>query len=139
MESPNPERLPGCLLENPRSFARRSPQREHLGVIHYSSSPRPPYLKDGVPTLSMHMTHSNKDEFVEVWTAGRPCRSGEHDGLVYAHDGEYLLCAGHVPATEDYREGTRSAYLKAFDLIEDMRYRHVFRNVEHGVRDQRAQ
>jgi chorismatase len=103
------------------------PPEGALGVVRYAASSAPPMLEGGVPVVTLHMAESTDEQFREVWQSGRPARSGVHRGLVFAHDGEYLLCAGNIPLSDSCREATRGAYDAAFELIRDLGYPNVFR------------
>jgi chorismate lyase / 3-hydroxybenzoate synthase len=101
--------------------------RNALGVVNYGARCLDPAIRAGVPVLDLRMVRTPGDGFAEVWTTGRPTKSGEHRGIVYAHDSEYMFCAGRIAPAATYAEPTRNAYLTAFELLASSGYRGVFR------------
>ncbi|MFF1508317.1 FkbO/Hyg5 family chorismatase [Streptomyces sp. NPDC058326] len=101
--------------------------RHVLGRVVFGEATAAPTVRDGVPEIGLHMASPGFDSFTEVWSTDAPAETGEHRGLVYAHDGEYLFCAGVIPEGATYREPTREAYEAAFEVMDRLDYRHVFR------------
>ncbi|GAB2961976.1 FkbO/Hyg5 family chorismatase [Saccharothrix stipae] len=109
-----------------------------LGAVRYANRAGPPRWEHGRPVLQLHMTRPDEPELVEVWsTEGRQVRAGEHKGLLYAHDDEVLFCAGWIGPSENCGEAAHAAYRAAFELVERLGYRNVFRmwNVLEGITD----
>jgi chorismate lyase/3-hydroxybenzoate synthase len=98
-----------------------------LGMVNYSTACHDPVLRNGHPELSLHLTKSVADGFAEVWTTPGTVVAGERDGIVYAHDGDNLFCAGRVGPSERYAARTKSIYTAIFDLIGSLGYRSIFR------------
>lgn len=98
-----------------------------LGVINYTTECTGPRVENGLLTLDLHMASDPGEAFAEVWTTGRQAETGEHHGIVYAHDGEYLLVAGLIAPTGRYTEDTRVAYVAALDLMDTLGYKNCFR------------
>src|SRR5436190_488378 len=78
--------------------------RHVLGRVVFAEDATAPAICGGVPEIGLHMASPGFDAFTEVWTTDAPPEAGEYQGLVYAHDGEYLFCAGSIPADGTYRE-----------------------------------
>ncbi|BFU44961.1 FkbO/Hyg5 family chorismatase [Krasilnikovia sp. MM14-A1004] len=99
-----------------------------LGRINYTTAASDPTVSGtGHPVLDLHMTAGPGGAFSEVWITRGPVSSGEHDGVVFAHDGEFLLCAGRVPQAATYAAATERAYLAALTLMRELDYRHCYR------------
>ncbi|MCP2198285.1 FkbO/Hyg5 family chorismatase [Lentzea flava] len=98
-----------------------------LGVINYTTECTGPRVENGRLTLDLHMAADAGEAFAEVWTTGREVVTGEHHGVVYAHDGEYLLVAGRIAPAGRYTEDTRAAYVAALDLMDTLGYKNCFR------------
>ncbi|MFI6099467.1 FkbO/Hyg5 family chorismatase [Lentzea sp. NPDC051213] len=98
-----------------------------LGVINYTTECRDPRVENGLLTLDLHMAVDLGEAFAEVWSTSRPVETGEHHGIVYAHDGEYLLVTGRIAPTGRYTEETRAAYVAALDLMDTLGYKNCFR------------
>ncbi|MFI9007782.1 FkbO/Hyg5 family chorismatase [Actinosynnema sp. NPDC053489] len=131
---------PPCALRTAGEFAERAGTGV-LGAVRYSTAGGPPRWEHGLPVLPLHMARPGEPEVVEVWHAGGDVvRTGEHEGLRYAHDGETLFCAGWIGPSADCGEATRRAYLAAFDLVERLGYPTVFRmwNTLEGITDRTA-
>lgn len=128
---------PPCAFRTAEDFAGLAGDTV-LGAVHYSTEAGPPRWEHGRPVLRLHMVRPGEPEVVEVWhTEGRPVRVGEHQGLLYAHDDEVLFCAGWIGPSVDCGEATRRAYLAAFELVERLGFRNVFRmwNMLDGITD----
>jgi chorismate lyase / 3-hydroxybenzoate synthase len=102
-------------------------ERNVLARIVFGDTSGPPCIDDGVPTLRLRMADDARDGFAEIWRSAGPVRSGGVDGLVYAHDDEFLFCAGFIPSSGRYTEATRKAYGDAFALVRDLRFPKIFR------------
>ncbi len=102
-------------------------QRHVLGRVVLGGRTLPPALHDGVPVVQVHMASPGFDSATEVWTTDRPALGGEHQGLTYAHDGEYFFCAGTIAPSGTYRDQARAIYDAAFRLTDELGYRHIFR------------
>lgn len=112
-----------------------------LGAVRHSTGAGPPRWEHGLPVLPLHMRRPGEPEVVEVWhTDGPVVRTGEHEGLLYAHDGEVLFCAGWIGPSADCGEAAHRAYLAAFELVERLGYPNVFRmwNTLEGITDRSA-
>ncbi|MGW3183778.1 FkbO/Hyg5 family chorismatase [Kitasatospora sp. NPDC001119] len=104
------------------------PEDRHvLGRVIFGEVSTRPALHDGAPEIGVHMASPGFDSFTEIWRTDTVADSGEYQGLAYAHDGEYLFCAGSIPASGTYREQTRKSYEAAFELMDELDYRRVFR------------
>ncbi|WP_327344777.1 chorismate transformation enzyme, FkbO/Hyg5 family [Caballeronia glebae] len=68
-----------------------------------------------------------RDGFAEIWTCAGPIRSGRFNDLVFAHDDEFLFCAGFIPSSGQYTEATRKAYGDAFALVGELNFPKIFR------------
>lgn len=119
--------LPSSRLVGLDDLNAGTPADRPLAVIRYTTESAGPALVDGTVELSLHMADSADSAFAEVWTVGRPVESGERDGIVYSHDGEYLVCAGRIPPQDRYSEATRAAYVTALDLMDTLGFKNSFR------------
>ncbi|WP_158845828.1 FkbO/Hyg5 family chorismatase [Saccharothrix deserti] len=131
---------PPCSFRTAEDFAELTGHTV-LGAVRYTTRAGPPRWEHGRPVLPLHMVRPGEPEMVEVWsTEDRPVETGEYRGLHYAHDGEVLFCAGHISPSADCGDATREAYLAAFDLVERLGYRNVFRmwNMIDGITDRSA-
>jgi chorismate lyase / 3-hydroxybenzoate synthase len=111
----------------PSSFAGSPPNTTVLGAVAYAVQPRDPHFDNGFPTLTVHMVDDTADAFTEVWYTDRQVEHGTLDGVVHAHDGEYLFCAVGVSETNNCTDAVRSAYLRAISLTQKLGYRQIFR------------
>jgi chorismate lyase / 3-hydroxybenzoate synthase len=126
---------PPCTFRSAEDFAGLAGDTV-LGAVRFSTEGGPPRWEHGLPVLPLHMVRPGELEVVEVWhTEGGLVRTGEHKGLLYAHDGELLFCAGWIGPSADCGEPARRAYLAAFELVEELGYRNVFRmwNMLDGI------
>jgi chorismatase len=98
-----------------------------LGVVNYTTECTAPRVENGLLTLDLHMASDLGEAFAEVWTTTGTVETGEHHGVVYAHDGEYLLVAGRIAPAGRYTEDTRAAYVAALDLMDGLGYKNCFR------------
>lgn len=126
-DSKSPECLPSSKFVSLKEIDAEPPLGAALGVVRYTSECSGPRVADGTAELSLHMTGPRESGFAEVWTAGRPVESGRREGIVYAHDGEYLFCAGHIPQGARYAEETKAAYVEALDLMDTLGFKNCFR------------
>jgi chorismate lyase / 3-hydroxybenzoate synthase len=99
-----------------------------LGRIAYGAQSGPPRIDDGVPTLPLDMGDT---PFTEVWRAFGDVHSGTFNELVYAHDDEYLFCAGFIPCADRYAEAAHRIYADAFALVGELRFPKIFRMWNH--------
>lgn len=109
-----------------------------LGRVSYFQENVEPGLWQGSPHVAAHMVESAEQSFTEVWmTSAGSIISGERDGLVYAHDGSSLFCCFHIPEGPTYRDRVRTAYISAFELLEELGYPHMFRvwNMISGINE----
>jgi chorismate lyase / 3-hydroxybenzoate synthase len=95
-----------------------------LGRIIFGAQSGHPSVDDGVPTLRLRMSG---DSFIEQWTGAGKREHGSFNGLVYAHDDDYLFCAGFIPASGHYTQATQRTYADAFALIERLGFQKLFR------------
>jgi chorismate lyase/3-hydroxybenzoate synthase len=102
------------------------PARSRLGVVRFAGTSFNPVVKAGHPELTVHLADDGLG-FAEVWTSSHSVESGEHKAIAYAHDGEYLFCAGRIPPCDEHTYAARLAFLAALELAEKLGYRHVFR------------
>jgi chorismatase len=80
-----------CSFRTTREFADLAGGTV-LGAVRHSTAAGPPRWEHGLPVLPLHMARPGEPEVVEVWhTDGQMVRTGEHKGLLYAHDGEVLF------------------------------------------------
>ncbi|WP_367128585.1 hypothetical protein [Saccharothrix sp. HUAS TT1] len=131
---------PPCAFQSADDFAELASDSV-LGAVRYSTTPGPPRWEGGRPVLPLHVVRPGGREVVEVWsTEGRPVRAGQHEGLLYAHDGELLFGAGWIGPSVHCGEAARRAYAAAFELVERLGYRTVFRvwNAVDGIAEVHA-
>jgi chorismate lyase/3-hydroxybenzoate synthase len=116
---------------------RTVPGENLLGIVNYATASRGSELCDGHPVLTMHMVDSPAEGATEVWTTSRPTESGSYNGISYAHDGEYIFAAGHIPPTSIYTEVTREAYADALYVIRSLGYPKIARmwNYIHRINE----
>ncbi|MGW6931427.1 chorismate transformation enzyme, FkbO/Hyg5 family [Lentzea sp. NPDC054927] len=111
----------------PLSVVPEGPARGRLGVVRFAGTSFNPVLRDGHPELTVHMAEDAGRGFAEVWTSSRRVESGEHKAITYAHDGEYLFCAGRIPPCDEHTYAGRLAFRAALELAGKLGYHHVFR------------
>jgi chorismate lyase/3-hydroxybenzoate synthase len=102
------------------------PARARLGVVRFAGTSFNPVVKAGYPELTVHLADEGRG-FAEVWTSPHGVESGEHKAIVYAHDGEYLFCAGRIPPCDEHTYAGRLAFRAALELAGKLGYHHVFR------------
>jgi chorismate lyase/3-hydroxybenzoate synthase len=102
------------------------PARSRLGVVRFAGTSFNPVLKAGCPELTVFLAEPDHG-FAEVWTSSRSVESGEHKAIAYAHDGEYLFCAGRIPPCDEHTYAGRLAYRAALEIAGKLGYHHVFR------------
>ena len=83
-----------------------------------------------MPTLRLGMCDDARDSFAEIWTSAGPIRSGSFNDLVFAHDDDFLFCAGFIPASDRYTEATRQGLRHAFALVRRTEVPQDFPHVE---------
>ncbi len=120
-------KLPSSMFTGLTEVSHVAATGNVLGVINYTTECADPRVENGLLTLDLHMASDLGEAFAEVWTTGRQVETGEHHGVVYAHDGEYLLVAGRIAPTGRYTEDTRVAYVAALDLMDTLGYKNCFR------------
>jgi chorismatase len=98
-----------------------------LGVINYLTGSAEPHIDRGYPEIDLWMSHTPQEGFTERWTTDAPVEHGLDDGIVYAHDGETLFCAGRIAPSASYTRATRKAYLSALGLASFLGYSQLFR------------
>ncbi|BAO89763.1 FkbO/Hyg5 family chorismatase [Caballeronia cordobensis] len=98
-----------------------------LARIVFGDTAGPPAIDGGVPTLRLAMYDNARDGFAEIWQGAAPVRSGTFNDLVFAHNDEFLFCAGFIPSSDRYTDATRKAYGDAFALVRDLRFPKIFR------------
>jgi chorismate lyase / 3-hydroxybenzoate synthase len=98
-----------------------------LGRIAFGVKSGRPFIEDGVPVLPLHMPNDAGASFAEAWTSNAPVRAGTFNELVYAHNDEFLFCAGFIPDTGHYAEAARFMYADAFALVGKLAYPTIFR------------
>lgn len=103
------------------------PARSQLGVVRFAGTSVSPVLRAGHPESTVFLTDDDQDGFAEVWTTSRAVESGEHKAITYAHDGEYLFCAGRIPPCDEHTYAGRLAFRAALELAGKLGYHHVFR------------
>ncbi|MGI5506159.1 hypothetical protein [Lentzea sp. CA-135723] len=101
-------------------------QRHRLGVVRFAGTSFNPVVKNGCPELTVHLA-DDRGGFAEVWTSAHGVESGEHKAIAYAHDGEYLFCAGRIPPCDEHTYAGRLAFRAALELAGKLGYHHVFR------------
>jgi chorismate lyase / 3-hydroxybenzoate synthase len=94
-----------------------------LGRIVFGTTSGRPTIEGGVPTLRMRMS----GDFVECWETSGLVHTGRFHDLVYAHNDEFLFCAGYIPASGHYTDATREAYSHAFALLRELEFPKLFR------------
>ncbi|MDX8033214.1 hypothetical protein SK803_23605 [Lentzea sp. BCCO 10_0856] len=102
------------------------PARSRLGVVRFAGTSFNPVLEAGHPELTVHLAEPGLG-FAEVWTSAHSVESGEHKAITYAHDGEYLFCAGRIPPCDEHTYAGRLAFRAALELAGKLGYHHVFR------------
>lgn len=102
------------------------PARSRLGVVRFTGTSFNPVLTAGHPELTVFLAEEGHG-FAEVWTSSRSVESGEHKAIAYAHDGEYLFCAGRIPPCDEHTYAGRLAYRAALEIAGKLGYHHVFR------------
>jgi len=103
------------------------PGADTLAVIAFGDDVGALSLVDGVPFVSIPTFGPGSDRFYESWATGQRRGSGTHDGLVFAHDDDYLFCAGNIPESGNYTERTHRAYRAAFELADELGFPDLFR------------
>ena len=103
------------------------PGRHILGVVSHDTSAGDPTLRGGHPCLRVHTARAEEMAFEEVWSSERPIGCGDRAGLCWGYDGDFLFVAGRITPGARYADATRTAYLAAFDLADDLNYRHLVR------------
>ena len=112
-------------LSEADAFAARN---NVLGRINYTTGATDAQISTaGHAELDIHMAQETEGGFAEFWTTEGPVEAGEHNGIVYAHDGEYFLCAGHIARAHEYAEATERAYINALDLMHLLDYTQCYR------------
>jgi chorismate lyase / 3-hydroxybenzoate synthase len=94
-----------------------------LGRIIFGTTSGRPSIENGVPTLRMQMS----ERFIECWETSGLIHTGSFHDLVYAHNDEFLFCAGFIPASDHYTDATRTAYSHAFALLRELNFPKLFR------------
>jgi chorismate lyase / 3-hydroxybenzoate synthase len=103
-------------------------QHNVLGRVNYATGSGGPRVSStGHAELDIHMARESAGGFAEFWTTDGRVESGEHNGIVYAHDGEYFLCAGHIERAHEYADATEQAYITALDLTHMLDYSKCYR------------
>ncbi|MFD4671235.1 hypothetical protein ACFWNN_15980 [Lentzea sp. NPDC058450] len=100
--------------------------RHRLGVVRFAGTSFNPVVRNGYPELTVHLADEHRG-FAEVWTSAHGVESGEHKAIAYAHDGEYLFCAGRIPPCDEHTYAGRLAFRAALELAGKLGYHHVFR------------
>ncbi|SAL69615.1 endoribonuclease L-PSP [Caballeronia arvi] len=98
-----------------------------LARIVFGDTSGRPSIENGVPTLHLDMYDDARNGFAEIWPAAAPIRSGTFNDLVFAHDDEFLFCAGFIPSSDRYTDATRQAYGDAFALVRELGFPKIFR------------
>lgn len=98
-----------------------------LARIVYGATSGAPRIENGVPILRLAMCDDARDAFDEIWTSAGPIHSGSFNDLVFAHNDEFLFCAGFIPSSDRYTEATRKAYGDAFALVRELDFPTIFR------------
>ncbi|MEO3809474.1 FkbO/Hyg5 family chorismatase [Sphaerisporangium sp. B11E5] len=108
-----------------------------LGAVEYCDRVGGPIVRDGRPFMAMPMGDEDMTRFTEVWRAGTSVVTGQHRGLAYACDGEYLFLCGRTGEDADLATATEEAYLAAFEVVRLLGYPHLARmwNMVHGIND----
>ncbi|WP_439660302.1 hypothetical protein ACSHWB_01615 [Lentzea sp. HUAS TT2] len=110
----------------PLTAVADDPGRSRLGVVRFAGTSFNPVVDSGHPELTVHLAQEGSG-FAEVWTTTRGVESGEHKAIAYAHDGEYLFCAGRIPPCDEHTYAGRLAFRAALELAGRLGYPHVFR------------
>ncbi|MBU2663849.1 FkbO/Hyg5 family chorismatase [Actinoplanes bogorensis] len=112
-----------------------------LGRVDYTTAAADPILSARSPRLALHMAHGKADSFSELWTTPHDVTAGMHDGVAYAHDGEFLFVAGRIAESGHYATATEKAYLTALGLIRDLGYPNCYRmwNVVGAINEDNAE
>jgi FkbO/Hyg5 family chorismatase len=100
---------------------------EVLARIVFGEASGRPCIENGVPTLRLAMCDDARDGFAEIWTSAGPIRSGCINDLVFAHNDEFLFCAGFLPVSDRYTDATRETYGDAFALVGELNFPKIFR------------
>lgn len=112
-------------LADAEKFAAR---HNVLGRINHTIGATDPRISgSGHAELDIHMARDTGEAFAEFWTTEGQVDAGEHNGIVYAHDGEYFLCAGHIARAHEYAAATEQAYMTALELMHALDYTNCFR------------
>lgn len=116
-----------CPIEKVSSNSNIQISEHVLGRVNYGSAYMGPVQDNtGSPYLSLQMMKNREGGFTEIWTAGS-IEASCSGNLLYAYDDEYLFCTAEIPASDHCRSEAREAYLKAFELIEQLGYPQIFR------------
>jgi FkbO/Hyg5 family chorismatase len=109
--------------------AAGTPRDGVLGRVIYGDGASSAGLEliDGVPVLRLPIDRAQGRGFTESWRGKADGDCGRSGGLVHAHDGEFLFCAGLIPAAARYADATRAAYLDVFELIARLGFPKIFR------------
>jgi hypothetical protein len=110
----------------PLTAVPADPARARLGVVRFAGTSFNPVVRAGHPELTVQLAEDGPG-FAEVWTSSRGVESGEHKAIAYAHDGEYLFCAGRIPPCDEHTYAGRLAFRAALELAAKLGYQHVFR------------
>jgi len=116
------------FVETTRDAA--APRSGLLGqVIYGGHAQRGAVLEQlqGIPSLRLPMDRAKAEGFTEIWRVDGTVHEGGDEELLYAHDGEFLFCAGIIPPAPRYADATRELYLRAFDLVDCLGYPTLFR------------
>ncbi|NKE60035.1 hypothetical protein FXN61_25835 [Lentzea sp. PSKA42] len=122
--------LRACALSSrfePLTAVPDDPARARLGVVRFAGTSFNPVVRAGHPELTVFLADDDTCGFAEVWTSSRGVESGEHKAIAYAHDGEYLFCAGRIPPCDEHTYAGRLAFRAALELVGKLGYHHVFR------------
>ncbi|HDG9776555.1 TPA: hypothetical protein PGG59_004990 [Raoultella planticola] len=66
--------------------------------------------------------------FTETWMSNfGKVVPGSTNNLIFSYNDEFLLCAGYIPASEQYAESTFNSYNVAFSLINNLNFPKIFR------------
>ncbi|MGW4271645.1 FkbO/Hyg5 family chorismatase [Streptomyces seoulensis] len=117
-----------CLFVRPGDDERaRTAGRHVLGRVTYGHGGRQPQLHRGAPLARIAMATAGEERITEVWTTSRPVRHGRDGDLVYAEDGEHVLCAVRIEEQGVYRDRVRAVYEAAFTLMRRLGYPELLR------------
>ena len=126
--APIESRFLGIGTEEDRAPAHGKHEKHGvLARIVFGVTSGAPCIENGVPTLRLKMCEDARDSFAEQWTTKGPVRSASTGNLVFAHDDEFLFCAGFIPASLRYTEATREVYADAFALVAKLDFPKIFR------------